>query len=83
MFNPVVHDYEIVRKSDKVLEVVAKKCLHAEIFNDLNAEKVGLKLICMGDDAATEGYNPKLKLRRPKILMRGDDVCHFIWELEE
>ena len=83
MFNPRVHDYEVVRKSDKVLEVVVKRCLHAEVFKRLGAEEVGLKLICAGDDAATRGYNPKLRLERPEILMRGDKTCHFIWKLEE
>lgn len=83
LFTPEVHEYEVVRKSEKSLEVIVRRCLHAEVLKRMGAQDVGLKLICMGDDAATRGYNPRLKLRRPKILMRGDDACHFIWELEE
>jgi len=83
MFNPEAHEYEVIRKSKRVLEVKVKKCIHAEVFRKLNASQIGLKLICSGDEAATEGYNPKIKLRRPEILMRGDSSCHFIWELIE
>ena len=83
LFSKEAHDYEVIRRSKKALEVVVKKCIHAEVFKKYNAQHIGLKLICSGDEAVAEGYNPKIKFRRPKILMRGDDCCHFIWELEE
>ena len=82
-FSNEAHEYEVIRKDKNVLEVKVYKCIHAEVFKKLNATEIGYKLICRGDDAATEGFNPKIRLIRPKILMRGDDCCHFIWKLEE
>jgi hypothetical protein len=38
-------------------------------------------MICMGDYAVVEGFNPKISFKRPKTLMAGDDMCHFIFEL--
>ena len=49
----------------------------------LNAANIGEKLICSGDVAVTEGFNPKMKFMRPKLLMVGDDCCHFKWELKD
>jgi len=60
------------------LEVKVFRCLHTETLKKLNATRIGLKLICIGDEAATEGFNPEIKFTRPKILMAGDDCCHFI-----
>jgi len=61
------------------LEVKVYKCIHAKVFRKLNATNIGYKLICRGDDAATEGFSPDIELICPKILMKGDDCCHFIW----
>ncbi len=83
LFSKEAHDYEVVRKDRKVLEVIVKKCVHAEVFKKFNATDIGLKLICQGDHAVVEGFNPKIKFTRPKILMAGDDCCHFKFELEE
>ena len=46
-------------------------------------QDVGLKMICMGDFPVVEGYNPEIRLRREKTLMKGDDCCHFIFELKK
>ena len=83
LFSKDAHEYEVIRRSKNVLEVKVYKCIHAEIFKKYNATKIGEKLICSGDEAVTEGFNPKIKFRRPKLLMRGDEYCHFIWELKE
>ncbi|HIE14198.1 TPA: hypothetical protein EYP70_02885 [Candidatus Bathyarchaeota archaeon] len=83
LFSKEAHDYDVVRKDRKVLEVIVKNCVHAEVFKKFNATDIGLKLICQGDHAVVEGFNPKIKLTRPKILMAGDDCCHFKFELEE
>ena len=83
LFSKEAHEFEVIRKSRKALEVKVKKCIHADIFRKLNATDIGYKLICSGDEAVTEGFNPKIKFSRPKVLMKGDDCCHFIWELQE
>jgi len=81
LFRKVVHEFEVIRKNRKALEVRVTKCLHAETFKRLNAATIGRKLICDGDFAVTEGFNPEIKFTRRKLLMSGDDCCHFVWEL--
>lgn len=83
LFSKEAHEFEVIRKDEKALEVKVTRCIHADTFRGLNASQVGQKLICSGDIAVTEGFNRKIKFRRPKLLMAGDDICHFIWELQE
>jgi len=83
LFNEDVHEFEVIRKNRKALEVKVTRCIHAETFKRLNAAHIGQKLVCAGDAAVTEGFNPKIQFTRPKLLMAGDDCCHFIWELRE
>ena len=83
LFNKDALDFDVVRSDEKVLEVKVKKCIHAEIFRKHNAAHIGYKLICRGDEAVTEGYNPKIKLTRPKLLMSGDEMCFYSWKLED
>ncbi|RLI06751.1 hypothetical protein DRO22_00125 [Candidatus Bathyarchaeota archaeon] len=83
LFSKEAHEFEVIRKDKEALEVKVTRCLHAETFKKLNATHIGQKLICSGDEAVTEGFNPKIKFKRPKLLMAGDDCCHFIWELKK
>jgi len=82
LFNDRVHDFEVVRKDPKALEVKVTRCIHEETFKRFNATDVGMRMICMGDYAVVEGFNPRIRFRRPKTLMAGDNCCHFIFELE-
>ena len=83
LFTEKAHEFEVIEDSKKVLEVKVTRCVHAETFQSLGAADLGYKLICTGDDAVVEGFNPKMKLTRPEILMRGDPSCHFRFELTE
>jgi hypothetical protein len=82
LFRDAVHDYEVIRKGPKALEVRITRCAHAETFRSLNATDVGMKMICMGDHAITEDFNPRIRFSRPKTIMAGDDCCHFVFELD-
>ena len=77
------HDIEAVRRDEHVFEARVTRCAHAEMFAEMNAWDVGLKFMCAGDDAMIAGFNPKITLERPKVMMKGDDCCHFIYRLEE
>ena len=83
LFTDEVHEFEVLRKNKGVLEVKVTKCVHADSFKELNAAHIGEKLICSGDFAISKGFNPQIKFTRPKLLMTGDDCCHFLWELED
>ena len=82
LFDEDVHDFEVIRKSRKALEVKVTRCAHAEQFKQFNAMNVGMKMICEGDYSVVQGFNPRIKFRRPETLMAGDKCCHFIFELQ-
>jgi predicted ArsR family transcriptional regulator len=77
------HTQEVIRQDDRVLEIKVTRCAHAEIFAEMNARDVGLKFMCAGDEAMIAGFNPQIELERPKVMMRGDDCCHFIYRLRD
>lgn len=82
LFSDAVHDYEVIRKGPEALEMSVTRCAHAETFKSLNATDVGMKMICMGDHAVAEGFNPRIRFSRSKTIIAGDDCCHFVFELD-
>lgn len=82
LFNEDAHDFEIIRNDHRCLEVIVKKCIHADTFGRYNSRELGEKLICRNDFAVVEGYNPDIKLTRPCTAMTGC-CCHFIFELTD
>lgn len=82
LFSDEVHDYEVIRKEENALEVKVHRCAHADSFKELNECHIGMKMICMGDYAVVEGFNPEIRFERPKTLMAGDEICHFIFKLK-
>jgi len=46
-------------------------------MRELNATDIGYAVICHGDYAYCQGFNPKIRLIRTKTLMQGDDCCEF------
>jgi len=58
------------------------ECLYAKIFRDLNAADLGYIMLCNTDFAWTSACHPKLRLKRTKTLMQGDECCdfNFYWE---
>jgi len=83
LFTDTVHEYQVIRKTPEALEVKVTRCAHADAFKTLNATDIGMKMICMGDYAVAEGFNPRIRFSRPKTIMAGDDSCHFTFELDK
>ncbi|MBN2584079.1 MAG: L-2-amino-thiazoline-4-carboxylic acid hydrolase [Planctomycetes bacterium] len=81
--HPLTHDREVLRSDGNVFEVRITRCYHAEVFAEQDARDVGLKFMCAGDEAMIAGFNPKIRLERPELLMNGDACCHFIYTLDE
>lgn len=78
-----VIDFEVIKKTDKELEVKMNECWYAEIYRTLKAADIGEKLVCDMDSEMNKALNPKIKMERPKKLMCGDDYCIFKYRLEE
>lgn len=72
---------EIVEDSEKAFELKISECLWASTFLAADAGDLGTALVCHGDYAWAEGFNPKIKLVRDKTLMQGDPICNhrYIW----
>jgi hypothetical protein len=81
LFSEDAHEFEVIEKSEKRLEVKVTRCVHADLFRSYNAADLGEKLICSGDFAVVDGYNPKIRLTRPTTCMAGES-CHFTFEIE-
>ena len=82
LFTDRVHKFDVIRKNPEALEVIVTRCAHEQNMKQFNATDVGARMICDGDYAVVEGFNPKIRFERPKTLMKGDDCCHFIFELK-
>jgi hypothetical protein len=72
---------EIVEDTEKAFELKVTECLWASTFLAADAGDLGTALVCHGDYAWAEGFNPKIKLVRDKTLMQGDSFCNhrYIW----
>jgi len=79
------HEWEkIVDEPDRV-EYRFTRCMWAEIFRELGAADIG-SWICEGDDAGVHAYNPRLRCRLTRTLMKGDtccDHCFYVQQGEE
>lgn len=78
-----VIDFEVVKKTEKELEVRMNRCWYAKTYRALGAADIGEKLVCGMDPEMNRALNPKIKMERPKKLMCGDDCCVFKYRLEE
>ena len=72
---------EIVEDNDLAFEMKVTECLTASTFLAMEAGDIGYAMVCWGDYAWAEGYNPKIKLVRDKTLMEGHAYCNhrYIW----
>jgi hypothetical protein len=59
------------------------ECIWAKTFKDMDATDIGYLWICQPDFATAQIYNPKIKLRRTKTLMQGDNCCNHTYYWEE
>ncbi len=71
-----------IEATPKSYEMKVTECLWAQTFREANAADIGFASICYGDEAMAAAFDRRLKLTRPKVLMKGDDCCHFrlVWE---
>lgn len=72
---------EVVEDTDRVFELKVTECIWADTFRSMQAAEIGYALVCWGDYAWAEGFNPKIKMVRDKTLMQGHECCNhrYIW----
>jgi len=75
-------EMEIVEDTEKAFELKVTGCIWASVFRDEEAGELGNAMVCHGDYAWAEGFNPNIKLVRDKTLMQGDPICNhrYVWQ---
>ncbi len=58
-------------------EFTVKRCMYAEMYQDMGLGDLGFTLSCNRDGTLCEGFDPKLKLSRSQTIMEGADHCDF------
>ena len=92
--NPIVPPFEIVEKTNTRYVNRMNRCFIAEAyfrfkegpeFERFGGEDVFevVKARCIMDEARWVGFNPKMKVSRPKFFFDGDTCCEYVCELEE
>jgi hypothetical protein len=76
------HEWERVVDEPNKVAYKFTKCRWAEIFRKLGATDVG-KWFCDSDPVYVEAFNPRIKFKRTKTLMDGDDCCDHVFYVEE
>lgn len=73
---------EIVEDTDRAFELKVTKCIWASTFREADAGELGYAMVCHGDYAWAESFNPMIKLERDKTLMQGDAICNhrYVWK---
>ena len=74
--------YEVVEKTPQALEIKYTECLVARLYREMNAADIGYAIECSPGDVIAKSFNPKMKAKNPKNLMKGDSVCIARFELE-
>lgn len=59
------------------------ECLWAKTFQDMDEEELGYVISCKPDFAMAEAVSPRIKLKRTKTLMQGDECCDHVWSWED
>jgi hypothetical protein len=73
--------FEFIKDTEKEAEVRITECLWAQTFRQANAADIGFAMVCNPDVAILKAYNSRIALNRPKLLMKGDNECRFLWTM--
>jgi len=74
---------EIVEETEDRLVFNMTECLWARAWGEMGAADIGYLWNCKPDFALVQAMHPRLKLKRSKTLMQGDDCCDFTYYWEE
>ena len=74
---------EVLEDTPSKLSVMITGCLWAKSMRELGAEDIGYILNCKHDPEMCQRIHPKLRLRKTKTLMEGDDYCDYTWYWDE
>jgi len=75
-----LQDKETVVATKNHFEMKVTRCRYAEIWKECGFPEIGYQIHCRTDFIWWDrpGWNPKLRFKQPKTLMKGDKYCLFI-----
>ena len=76
------HEWIKIEDTDVTQAYRFTRCLWADVFRALGASDIGL-WICSGDGPAAAAVNPRIRFRRTKTLMAGDDCCDHVYYCQD
>ena len=73
--------FTINRKEDGV-QIHCTRCPIADTYRSIGREEYGFIFHCSVDAHVASGFNPKMRFRRTKTLMMGDDCCDHHYSMD-
>ena len=78
-----IEEVEITEEDNTKSICMVTQCIHAPVFEKLDATKIGYLLHCKQDFPAASAIHPNVGLRRSKTLMESDEYCDFEYYWKE
>ena len=75
-----LQDIETVEATNNRFVMKITRCRYAEIWHELGFPEIGYEIHCHSDFAWWDhpAWNPKVRFKQQKTLMKGDNCCLFI-----
>ncbi len=75
-----LQDTETVEATKNRFEMKITRCRYAEIWKEFGFPEIGYQIHCRTDFAWWDrpAWDPKVRFKQPKTLMKGDEYCLFI-----
>jgi hypothetical protein len=74
------HEWKRKRGGPNSVAYEYSSCMWADIFKELGAADIGTWM-CEGDDVSVRAYNPKLRCKTTRTLMKGDAICDHLFHV--
>jgi hypothetical protein len=75
--------FDVIEESEKRFEIVIRRCLIYEAFNELGLGGDLTRWMCDIAVVYFRDYHPKIEYMKDRMIARGDDSCHevFVWQV--
>ena len=74
----LMSETEVLELSGTMYFFTVNRCHYADTYKKLGMADLGIVLLSCGRDfGLVEGFNPRTKLIRTKMIMKGLDHCDF------
>ena len=77
-----IWEMDVLEKTATTYFFNVLRCPYYEKYKELGLESCGVAFSCCRDEPFARGFNPKLKLKRSKTIMEGNELCDFRYSLQ-